>query len=303
MLFKNVLLYRLRDRFKLPAEELQELLQKNLHSPCPKTEAFSIGWTSPFGYGDEILVYECQGYYLISVCKEEKILPAAVIREALFKQVTEVECRENRRLSRQEKLQIQETIIFDLRQRAFSRKKIIDAYIDSQQQWLIINTTSRQRAEELCTLLREALGSLQLALPETNHSPGNRMTDWLLRDAAVDCFQIMDNCDMLDPKQKTSLIRCRQHDLSSQEIVSHLQSGKLITQLAMSWQDRISFELCDDLSIKKVRFLDILQEQRKETHTESKKGQIDADFALMTGEFTNLLHDLWSVFGGLKALH
>jgi recombination associated protein RdgC len=300
MFFKNMLVYHLAEPFSFSSEQFNDQLSKNAFFSCPRSESFSMGWVSPYGLGSSQFVHSLQGYLLFCFCKEEKILPNTVIREELEKRINEIEQREDRKVYRKEKLQLKEEVIIHLRHQAFSRKKAIFAYIDTQKNYLLIDTSSRNRAEELCAYLRKTIGSLKLALPATRSEPGMIMTSWLIHKQQPMNFKIENNCDMIDSKLRIGMIKCKEQDLVSDEIISHFHSGKQLTKLALNWEDKISFEFCEDLSIKKIRFLDLIRDQ-KQGQLQSKQEQIDMDFAIMTGEFSQFLNDLWLSFDGLEA--
>jgi recombination associated protein RdgC len=299
MFFKNILLYRLIESFNYSLEDFNQQLKMKPFFPCPRSEDFSEGWVSPYELDNELYVHSLKGYLLFAFCKEKKLLPGSVIREALNQRIAELTEREQRDIYRKEKKELREQIIMSLRAQAFSQKKVTFAYIDTNENWLIVDTASRTKGEEVCSFLRKTLGSLKLALPTTTSRPEAVMTTWLREKQGLLNFKIENNCDMLDPRQKASMIKCKEQDLSAEEIVRHLHAGKQIVKLALNWEDKVAFELNEDLSIKKIKFLDIIQKQRETIHVDSKQAQLDADFAIMTGEFSKLLSHLWPLFEGL----
>jgi recombination associated protein RdgC len=65
----------------------------------------------------------------------------------------------------------------------------------------------------------------------------------------------------------------------------------------MTWNDRVSFVLTENLAVKRVAPLDVIKEQADGTlHDEAER--FDADFALMAGELAGLLRDLTDALGG-----
>lgn len=62
----------------------------------------------------------------------------------------------------------------------------------------------------------------------------------------------------------------------------------------MTWKDKLSFVLHDNLQIKRLAPLDIIKEQAQQDERED---GFDADFAMMTGELRGLLLDLVGVLG------
>nr|MDQ2995255.1 recombination-associated protein RdgC [Pseudomonadota bacterium] len=98
------------------------------------------------------------------------------------------------------------------------------------------------------------------------------------------------------------VIKCAQQDLSAKEVANHLQSGKYISRLALKWADRLNCVFYEDMSIKGIKFLDLIKEQLDDLEIESKEQHIDVNFALMSGEFAQLLQDMLTMFGGLAPI-
>ena len=67
----------------------------------------------------------------------------------------------------------------------------------------------------------------------------------------------------------------------------------------MTWKDKISFVLTEDLQIKRIHFVNIMK-QETEQQVENKEEEFDLNFALMTGELSLLLADLVKLLGGEK---
>jgi recombination associated protein RdgC len=77
----------------------------------------------------------------------------------------------------------------------------------------------------------------------------------------------------------------------------HLKSGKQVFQLGLMFEDRIGFVLGEDLTVRKLRFLDQVQGELGETDRDSGAAELDAVFALMTLELERLLQHLEQWFG------
>ena len=67
----------------------------------------------------------------------------------------------------------------------------------------------------------------------------------------------------------------------------------------MTWKDKISFVLTEDLQIKRIQFVNIMK-QETEQQVENKEEEFDLNFALMTGDLSLLLADLVKLLGGEK---
>ena len=83
------------------------------------------------------------------------------------------------------------------------------------------------------------------------------------------------------------------------DIRDHIGAGKQPVRLGLTWNDRVSFVLTEQLHVKRLSFLEILQRESGE-EVENEDERFDIDFALMTGELSRMLADLVKVLGGEK---
>ncbi|HNC80117.1 MAG TPA: recombination-associated protein RdgC, partial [Rhodocyclaceae bacterium] len=92
-------------------------------------------------------------------------------------------------------------------------------------------------------------------------------------------------------------VRYVRHALDGQDVQDHLAAGKLPTRLALTFDDRIALLLTEKLEIKRIAFLDVVKEEA-ERQAETADLQMEADFALMTGELSRLIPALLEALGG-----
>ncbi len=295
MWFKNLYLFKLKDEFSHSAEDLHEEMGKKIFAPCSAGQRESTGWVAPLGKNSESLTHAANGYILITMARQEKILPASVIREELEERVDDIQRKEKRKVSNAEKKELREEIEFEFLPRAFARTQKFDAWIDPRGGWIVVNTSSAPRAEELTELLRESIGSLPSALPETEIPAIISMTNWLKEEKTPRPFMLGNECELKSQDEDKSVASFRKQDLISDEIQSNLDSGKMATKLGLEWDEKISFVLTEDIQIKKLKFLDILAEKLDAEDPQSHEEHLDIEFALMTGEVSKLLVDLIKV--------
>lgn len=296
MWFKNLAVYRFTEPFALSAELLEQKLQQHPFIPCGAHDEFSVGWTPALGRQSDAMLHVANGFLMLCAKKEEKVVPSSVINEMLQEKIAEIEEREARKLPQKERSRIKDELIFELLPRAFSFSRKTYAYIDVQGGWLVVDAASPKKAEDLLTQLRKALGSLPVVPIGAGVKPSTLMTQWLLTQSSPNDIVIEDECELRSLEEEAAIIRCKRHDLALPEIKNHLDNGKQVIKLAMSWADRISFVLDDSLAIKRLKFLDLIQEQVAEIEAYDEIEQFDADFAIMTAELAQFFPRLLEIF-------
>jgi len=298
MWFKNLAIYRLTETFTLSPAELEEKMDSMRFKPCAGHEEFSYGWTSPLGRGSDQLIHQSNGFIMLCATKEEKVLPSSVINEMVADKIATKEEQEARKLSKKERTDIKDEIIFELLPRAFSFSKKTFAYIDPKGGWLIVDAASAKKAEDLISYLRKNLGSLPLVPISTKEKPVSTMTQWLLTNETPADVLVEDECELRSPEEAGGIIRCKRQDLAAPEIKNHLDTGKQVIKLAVSWSDRLSFIVDENLSIKRLKFLELIQDQVADTESDSAEEQFDVDFTIMSQELSTFLPRLLELFGG-----
>lgn len=299
MWFKNLQLYRLSEAFDLDAEALHEKLLQKPARPCAGLDTFTLGWDSPLGRDSQQLTHAVNGCIMVCARREERVLPAAVVREQLDERVAQIESAEGRSVRRQEKQQLRDEILVDLLPRAFSRASRLMAYIDTQQNWVIVDSASAGKAEDLLSLLRETLGSFKVRPFEVKQAPAPILTDWLARHPSQH-FELLDECELRDPLEDGGIVRIRGQGLGGSETRTHLDAGKLVSRLAVKFRDHLSAVLVDDVSIKRLKFLEIIQQEASEAEAETREQQFDVNFSLMTLQLREFIEALIAVYGGLN---
>ncbi|MGR8980962.1 MAG: recombination-associated protein RdgC [Gammaproteobacteria bacterium] len=298
MWFKNLSIFRLTESFVMSPDELERKLQAMPFRPAGLHEETSFGWTAPLGKNSEQLVHSSNGFMMLCGKKEEKVLPSAVINELVQEKYSDAEAQQGRKLSKKERANIKDELIFELLPKAFSFSRKTFAYIDPKGSWLIVDAGSAKTAEDLLSHLRKCLGSLPAMPINTASKPSTVLTGWLQSNQPPDDIVIEDECELRSPGEEGGIIRCKRHNLSAPEITNHLDTGKLVIKLAVSWADRFSFIIDEHLSIKRLRFLDVIQNQVADMEIEDEAQRFDADFSIMSLEMSEFLPRLLEIFGG-----
>ncbi len=291
MWFKNLYLYEFEKEFDQDADSLHEALSKKPFTECSATQRESMGWVPPLGKNSEAYSHAANNFILLTMARQERLLPASVVREALQERVADLQERENRKVGSKEKKELAERIEDELLPRAFTRTQKLDAWIDIKGGWLVINTPSAAKAETFATLLRKTIGSLP-AVPPKTEAVSPILTEWLSNYKLPEPFEIGDECEMKSSGDDAGIVAFRKHELGTDEVKSNIETGKTVSKLALVWDRKISFVVSEDLVIKKLKFLDVLEEKMNEEDPQSHEERVDIEFTLMTGEVSKLIPDL-----------
>ena len=301
MWFKNLQVYRFTKPFDLSPEDLHQALEGKRSRECGSFEPSTEGWFPPLGRNAPLMVHTVGDCTMICARREQKVLPSAVVNEALDDKIDAIEEEEGRTVRRRERNEIKDEILQQMLPQAFSRSTLTFAYIDTAGGWLVVDAASTKRGEELTSLLRETLGSLSVKPIETNVSPVSVMTAWLGGEAPAEGFIVLDECEMRDMVEDGGIVRCRRQDLDGEEIKSHLDAGKQVVKLAVEVKERLSFVIAEDLTIKRLKFLDMVQEEAAESEADDEAARFDVDFALMSLELGRFIPAYLALFGGIPS--
>ncbi len=296
MWFKNLYLYRLPKNWAIDVTALEEQLSRLTLQGCSATDPRSMGWVAPRDGGT--LIHSVNQQWLLALGVEEKLLPASIVKRFASDKAKAIEEAEGRRVGRKEMREIQEEMTLELLPRAFVRQRSTFAWIDRSNGWLVIDSASPAKAEEFLEHLRKSVDGVPAKVLKVIQSPSAAMTGWVAGGEAPTGFTLDQDLELRSAEKAT--VRYVKHSLEGEEIRQHIEAGKAVTRLAMTWNDRISFVLDDNLQIKRLAFLDILKEQA-DGQADNEDERFDIDFTLMSGEVAQLLDDLLAALGGEPA--
>ncbi|HDU7919174.1 TPA: recombination-associated protein RdgC [Serratia marcescens] len=296
--FKNLMVYRLSREVALNADEMEKQLSAFAFTPCGSQDMAKTGWVSPMGSHSDALTHAVNGQIIICARKEEKILPSPVIKQELQAKIERLEAEQHRKLKKTEKDALKDEVLHSLLPRAFSRFNQTFMWIDTVNDLIMVDAASAKRAEDTLALLRKSLGSLPV-VPLTMESPIElTLTEWVRSGEMPAGFAIQDEAELKAILEEGGVIRCKKQNLISDEIAVHIEAGKLVTKLAVDWQERIQLMLSDDGSLKRLKFADTLREQNDDIDRDDFAQRFDADFILMTRELAALIKNTIEALGG-----
>ena len=281
MWFRNLQLYRLGQTFDLSPEVLNERLQEQAFRGCSRMDMAASGWVPPLGRHSELLVHAADACIMLCLRKGEKIMPAGVVNQLLDDRVAGIEVAEAREVYRRERRRLKDEIIVDLLPRALTRHTDLFAYIDSRNGLVVVDTPTASKAEDLISQLRTTLGTFKATPLEVNESASGAMTRWMIGAPLPGGFELGDPCVLKHPDPAGGQVSIKGQYLSAGEVRNHLNHGKYAVKLALIWKERLSFVLQDDLSIKRLKFEDVIRDAEGDTTADDFASRFDLDLSLI----------------------
>jgi recombination associated protein RdgC len=295
-LFKNIVVYRIAPDWTPPAfDRLEAELQRLAFTPCGPTQERSAGWVPPRGKDHGAMVESVGGQWILKLAVERKAVPGGAVRTELEARCKAIEAAQGRKPGRKEKSEIKDEIVLSFLPRAFSKHSSHVLWLDLQQRALVIAAGSLKAAEPVVQALVDVMADLGHVLPlspiSTSLAPATAMAEWLTTQQPPEGFSIDRDLELKHSGEDRSVVRYARHNLALDEIGQHIQEGKLPAQLAMTWNDKVSFVLTEQLAIRRIDIRGVEEAPRGEDG-------FDADAAIATAELSGLLPQLLASLGG-----
>ena len=297
-MFKNIIAYRFNKPFAVDASALESAMEEFKFTPCGPQDISNFGFTNALGKHGQTLVHSAEGYHMVAVTKESKILPAAAVTEAKDAKVELIEQSEGRKLAKNYKESIKDEVIQEMLPRAFTKQSITRALIMPELNLILVDSSSYSKAEELLALLRKALGSLPVILLSYKTPVESTLTEWLKSGSAPLPFKMQNEAELRC--NETGIARFKDQDLREDEVLAHIATGKQVHKLALDYGQSISFVACSDGSLKRVKFAPEFMAKNDESGDDV-AARLDADFIMCANELCSLMGALEFSLGGYDA--
>jgi recombination associated protein RdgC len=238
------------------------------------------------------------GQWLLKLMVEIKVVPGSVIKRKVQEQLDHIEATTGRKPGKKEKREISDDARLALLPMAFSKQSSVQVWVDPAANLLLTDAGSQAKADEVMTWLIKAVDGLVVQLINTQISPAAAMAEWLSTQDAPPGFSVDRECELKASDESRSVVRYTRHPLDTEEVIQHINMGKMPTRLALTWSDRVSFVLTEALQLKKLAFLESVFEGAPANPADGKDDNFDADVAISTGELRKLIADLIEALGG-----
>ncbi|HET8745543.1 MAG TPA: recombination-associated protein RdgC [Ramlibacter sp.] len=305
-MFKNACFFRVAEDFVLPdLAALERVLHKARFVPCGPTQPESAGWVPPRGNKSKVLAESVAGHLILKQCTEKRAVPASAVKAAVEEKVERYKQETgNERVPAKLKKEFKEEVLLDLLPRAFSKRSTTLLWLDARERLLVVDAGSLAGADRIVSSFLAALlevpgagPALDLQLVQTQTSPAASMAHWLSTREAPWRFSVDRDCELKAADEQKSAVRYSRHTLEIDEVAQHIAAGKVPTQLAMTWNERVSFVLSEAGQIRKLKMLDVVVKEAEDTRGKDDEG-FDTNAAILTGELSALIPDLLEALGG-----
>ncbi|MCO5355113.1 recombination-associated protein RdgC [Acidovorax kalamii] len=292
-MFKSLIIYRIAHGWAPTAYAINDALAATPFMECGATQEKSCGWVPPRGEAHGAMLESIGGQWIARFMVESKALPGSVLARKVKEKADRIEKETGRKPGKKESKELKDEAKLDLLPMAFTKQASMWVWIDPTNRLLVLDTASQGRADEVVTLLVEALPGLSVSLVHTQTSPQAAMAHWLKEQEPPVGFTVDRECELKSANEEKAVVKYGRHPLDIAEVQGHIDAGKLPTKLAMTWDDRVSFLLTEGLQVRKLQFLDTVFEG-----TKADDGGFDTDVAIATGELAKLIPDLIEALGG-----
>lgn len=308
-MFKSACFFRIADDFVLPdPDAFERVLHKSRFVPCGPTQPESSGWVPPRGGKGKVLAEMAGGHLVLKLCTEKRAVPASAVKSAVEERVERYKAETgNERVPARVKKDFKEEVLLDLLPRAFSKRATTLLWLDPKNRMLVVDAGSLAAADRIVSSLLAALlevpgaaPSLDLQLVHTQTSPAAAMAHWLSTREAPWRFTVDRDCELKAADEQKSSVRYARHTLDIDEVAQHIAAGKVPTQLALTWNDRVSFVLTEAGQVRRLKMLDVVLKEAGDTGGKD-DDNFDGNVAMLTGELSQLIPDLLEALGGEMA--
>lgn len=307
-LFNQVLSYRLTQ--PLPLGDLQafsDALETEAARKIGSQELSTMGFTEPLGVEGEYAERIGAGSIFICARKSERILPGKVVKQSVEAKVREIEKDQDRKVYAKEKARIKDEVVQAMLPHAFVTHSRINALITPT--YIFVETSSAKKADELLSLLREAIGSLPVRPVSAKVSPIATFTDWVQHGklSVPGGFSLGESFQSRGASEESSTLSGKNVDLSEDDIVQLIEAGRRINQLELIWHTEsagekvdVTYTVNEMLGIKGIQWPEELHQQIKDDlgEDEDKVTEARASLLLIATLFNDLLASLLHALGG-----
>lgn len=292
-MFKNANFFRLLPHWTPDLTQVQDALSCAAFTPCGATQTSSMGWVPPREVNGA-MVEAIGGHWIAKLVIETKAVPASAVKDAVNARIEKYkEETGHERVGSKIKKEFKEEVLIDLLPRAFPKRSSVLVWINPVDKLLVIDAASISKADAAVSMLVQCIPEFGVRMLQTALSTSSMMSSWLMTNEVPDSFCVARELSLEAQDDSKASVKYARHVLETDEIKTHIRHGKAPTKLAVVFEDRMSFVLGEDLTIRNIEFLDVVTDS-----IPPETDAFDGDVAITTGELCKFLPVLLEALGG-----
>lgn len=293
-MIKTITAYLMADKDThvcLSGAELSNAIPEPTVRDPDATQWSSVGFSHPDYFGESPVFEGADGTRAFMVELRERVLPGKVIQTKLAERMADIEERQGYKCGRKQRAELRDEVIAALLPTAFIKPVNILCMVAGN--YLMIGTGSARLVDLVIEALRN-VAPVSFKHLAKDRSVGKWMTDLLLNNSTDSGMFKSGTAAVLRNAEKATA-RFKDMDLNKSEIEQLVTEGMRPIEIAVDFNERVSFALSDQLVIKRIRFSDILMEEAgEERSNDDSVGLFDANLALLSGQMRQLFDNLLS---------
>jgi recombination associated protein RdgC len=294
-MFRNVRYFRIKGDWPRSEEAVSTALSTDAFTPCRALVERSSGWIPVDAGQSELLARRLNGADLFRLRSQSRVLPPAVINEAVEERVDEFRARMQQDPSHREKRRLKAETRDALLPKAMLKSDRIWGYVDLDEKIIGINSAQEATCDRFLQHVRIAIKDLKTTPLQFNNPVESLLTGIFLGTPPAR-FHVGRECRMQDAKDAGSSVRWTDFDLTDKTIRDHVADGMRLTHLAVEYDNILSCVIDENGGLSKLR---LLGADDKDTQDDGDQlARQDAEFVLLSGTLRQLLGDLKKLLGG-----
>lgn len=308
-LFSNILAYRVTNAFDLH-KDLEAVNQALASKPARlpgKMELNAVGFTEPVGEEGAFIERIAPMTYVFAYNLAERMIPGKIVRQQVAARVKKIEKEQERKVYAREKQQIKDEVLNQMLPRAFVDQKITYGMVMGP--YILIDSSSAKRGEDILSTLRSCLGSLGVRPVAVKTTPIDAFTRWFTTGEIDGPFYMTGDFKANNRSDESDFVNGKgtsPKDEGLSDLV--LEHDRRVTVLGLSWStstgETASFTVNEMIGIKGIKWPESLSEMAADQVGEEDDEDarrvtlLRTTMILLGAELEQLLADLLPALGG-----
>lgn len=294
-MFRNLRLYRLSSPWPQSAEELSEVLAKNVFSPCGAYAEKTAGWEPPLAAENALLCRRVNGSDLLQLRTQSRVLPLAAVKEAMEDKLNAYRERMALEPPRSEVRRLKEETREELLPKALLRSERTRACFILDESLLAVDAGTDSKADWFIDQLRTCFGRFECTPLDFNAAPPGLLKRIFLGESPAG-FSLGRECRMQDPTDGKSTVTWRELELADPTIRRHVADGMTLTHLGVGFEEMLTCVINQDAVVSKLKFIE--GDAIDTPDNEDPATRLDADLVLLASAVRRMAIALKSLLGG-----